>query len=113
MTVKILWLDGATKTQYLSHHSKLCQSHLLQKQHSTENFFMKHHIVLPDLIKSTMSSISSSASSTECNTETSSDDSSTNNSNKSKRVLPIDIACDEGRHPMQRHILGLMNQYIH
>jgi len=57
-----------------------------------------------------MPSIASSASSTESNTETSSDNSSTNNSNKSKRVLPINIACDEGRHPMQRHILALKNQ---
>jgi len=60
--------------------------------------------------QSTMSYISLSASSTECNTETSLDNTSTSNSNKSKRVLPINIACDEGRHPMQRHILALMNQ---
>jgi len=55
-----------------------------------------------------MSSISSSASSTEYNTETSLDDTSTNNSNESKRVLPINIACDE-RHPMQSYILALTN----
>jgi len=96
--------------KHSTYHAVVHQSHLLQKQHSIEIFFMKHHIVTIDLFKSTMSSIASSASSTESNTETSLDNSSTNNSNKSKRVLPINIACDEGRCPLQRHILALTNQ---
>jgi len=87
------------------------QSHFLQKQHTTEKIYKTSHCyTLLDRIKSTMASIASSASSPESNTETSTDDSSTNNSNKSGRVLPINIACDKGRHPMQRHILALTNQ---
>ena len=96
-------------TVHGTYHAIVCQSHLLQKQHSIEKVFTKHHIVRIDLFQSTMSFIASSPSSTESNTETSLDNSSTNNSNESKRVLPINIACDEGRHPMQSHILALMN----
>ena len=45
MTVKMWWFDGAKK-QVLACHSKLHQSHLLQKKHTPDEKNCKHYIAI-------------------------------------------------------------------
>jgi len=96
------------KHSVLSCHTKLHQSHLLQIKPQINKIlhwycYNLKNKCLPFLCLLLLLLLTQKLSS---------DDTSSNNSYKSKRVLPINIVCDEERHPMQNHILLLQIKFL-